>query len=208
MIKRNLLQNTDHYWLALGDQETAQEAARDLLGACDRHAIHHTNRKQLHTGVRHEERKTRGTSKTKDGFKERKTESTNTAILSIPEYEILDEPVYESGADQLLWKAQSLQEQGVGECWVRRMGSRPFQMRIPLVEDSWVFPAIPEFGIESLSAKKVKECLDLLKTQPEYETPIPIVPPGQRTPTPLRQNATKASKNGSTRSAPPPRNRR
>ena len=207
MIKNTVLQNTDHYWLNQGDWEAAQEGARDLLGACDEYKIHHTTKKQLHIGTRHEERKTRSTGKTTDGLKTKKTESSGTTFLSVPEYAMEEEPVYQSGSDQLIWKARSLQQLNVGQCWVREMGRTPRLVNVPLVKDSWVFPAIPELNIESLSAQKVRECLILVKARPEYQTPIAIALPAAKSKpgAASRANAAKGANGSGNGSASIPR---
>jgi hypothetical protein len=192
-IKRNILQNTDHLWFNCGDWELAQEGSRDLLGALDEMKVHHMTQKQIHLGNTVQERGTRSSSKSSDG---KKTETKGMSFVSIPEYVSQEEASYESGNEQLIWKAQELQGLPVGSCWVRKMG-KPFRLNVPFVDDSWGFPAIDKF--KSLSEEKVEELLCLVKQRPEYQEPILVEIP-TKTPTPMRQNATANSKPSSQRS--------
>lgn len=188
-MKRNANQNTDHYWFNCGDWETAMEGARDLLGALDEYKVHHTTSKQVHAGFAYEKRRSHGTTDAGDSGSRRTVTTTEVAV---PQYDTVQENVFQSGNEQIIWQAQQLQMLPERTCWCRPMGRAPYRMAVPLLEDSWAFPAIPELGIEALATQKVKECLELLKTKDIYETPVqPELP---ATPTPSPSAATDTSR--------------
>jgi hypothetical protein len=180
-MKRNANQNTDHYWFNCGDWETAMEGARDLLGALDENKVHHTTTKQVHAGFTYEKRHSHGTTEGGENGSRRTVTITEVAV---PQYDTVQENVFQTGNEQLIWKAQELQTLPERTCWCRPMGRSPYLMTVPLLEDSWAFPAIPELGIEALSTQKVKECSGLLKTKDIYETPVKPELPATQTPSP------------------------
>lgn len=199
-IKHNVLQNTNHYWFNCGDYEMALEGARDLLGSLDEYKVHHTTRKQLHGGFDYDSRQSVG--KTGTGSDARTT--ITVTKVAVPRYDTIEEKAYQSGAEQLIWKAKQLQELPERTCWARPMGCTPYLKPVETLDDSWAFPAIPELGIEALSTQKVKECLELLKTKDIYETPIrPQLP---AIPTPSAPSGAPHS-NGSSRTTALQRNR-
>jgi len=168
-IKRNILQNTDHLWFNCGDWEMAMEGARDLLGSLDEYKVHHKTKKQVHAGFSYETRDSVGRSVGPLGD-DRKT--VTTSQVAVPQYETIEEESFQPGSEQIIWRAQDLQELSERTCWERPMGRAPALRTVDYLEDSWAFPAIPEMGIEALSTIKVRECLQLLKTKTIYETPV------------------------------------
>jgi hypothetical protein len=193
-IARDILQSTDHYWLAMGDPATAKLAAEDLLGSLDEHRVHHETSRTVLAGHHYEERRTR--ARTDDGTgNHRETETVST--VPVAQYTQQMEQHYQQGHEQLLWRAKDLRLLPTGTCWVCPAEAAPYLMRVPQWRDPWAFPGLAqEKAIECI--QKVKEYhRDLYETprlvEPTvFETAAPARPPAPTT-TPMRRNATKGS---------------
>lgn len=158
-ITSNVLTNTDHYWFLNGDPKTVEIASRDLAGGFDENKVHHTRDVQRHAGFKEIKRIGKSTTKREDSTADTVSES----IQLVPQYVMEREEVYQSGAEQLVWQNVQMQRLPVGSCYVRNRGRAPYQLRVKLLPDSWVFPG--------LAQEKAQQCLHKVKSLPLYQAP-------------------------------------
>jgi hypothetical protein len=158
-ITSQVITNTAHAWLANGDPEAIDIAAKDLRGGMDEYRIHHNRIVTRNMGLVPTVRKTTSVTSGEKGKSE--TESVMEQLM--PDYRNVEDPVYQSGAEQMFWRAAALAELKVGQCWVREPDRSPYLLNVPLLRDSWAFPGLKEL--------KFQQCLERMKSSPIYEEP-------------------------------------
>lgn len=166
-VTEAILDNSEHYVFKQGSAKSAKYFAEDLLPVLDEYKVHHTTKKR----VDNQPRKERRITKTKGDRGDSESESEQL----IPDFEVVDESVYQPGNEQIIWLAQKLQKQQRGSYYYKTaIGAG--QARARLFRDSWAFQGLKE--------DKYRECLQTIKAQAIYQEPIrtPFQPPTENPP--------------------------
>ena len=167
-ITEAILDNSDHFVFLQGSAKMSQLFAGDLLPVLDEYKVHHTTKKRVDRPMQAVTRIT----KTKGD----KGESESKSEVLVADFDVVDESVYQTGNEQVLWLAQKLQKLPRGHYYYKTSRNGAGRAKAELFPDSWAFPGLKE--------AKYLECLQLLKTQAIYQQPTrtPFQPPTENPP--------------------------
>lgn len=147
-LLQSFLNNTDHVWMRIGDQETAMLAARDVgIASLDFHRVHHTDT----------------TTRTiSDGYHEHHREGGKKQLVRGERYVHDSRDSYWSTNDQILEKAQQFLSMKPGEFILKHQGKVHSKRRCALLGDAWV-------GSAKRTERKMAKAMEQILSQEIYQ---------------------------------------